>query len=170
MRRRALWHKSWSEEDQRKMRAPPSRHILSAIASLTLGPSRCEAPVTSNGVTLMMTTETGTDGTIYRGISLRVCTTTGTTTLSQKCLLDMEFGLIFLDLRFALCVEPAANVVPEWLWDVMKNRDTICYGEPSCIDMIDDELQAWADDADRQLHCWNLPVYAHKKSPHRPTS
>ena len=64
MRRSVLWHKSWSEEDQRKMRAPPSRHILSAIASLTLGPSRREAPVTGDGVTVIRTTETGTDRTI----------------------------------------------------------------------------------------------------------
>ena len=83
----------------------------------------------------------------------------------QKRLLDMEFDLIFLEPRFALCVDPAANVFPQWLWDVMKNCDTGCYGDPGCIDMIDDGLQAWADDVDTQLHCWKLPVHAQKKSP-----
>ena len=138
---------------------------MTAISTLTLGPSRREAPVTGDGVTLITTAKTSTDREIYPGIRLRVCTTPTITTAPQKRLLDMEFDLIFLDRRFALCVDPAANVVPQWLWDVMKNRDTVCYGDPGCIDMIDDGLQAWADDADIELYWWKLPVYAHKKSP-----
>ena len=165
MRRSVLWHKSWSEEGQRKMKTPPSRYLLTAISTLTLGPSRREAPVTGDGVTLITTTETGADGEIYLGISLRVCTTPTMTTPPQKRLLDMEFDLIFLDPRFALCVDHAANVVPQWLWDVMKNGDTVCYEDHGCSDMIDEGLQAWADNADTQFHCWKLPVYVHKKSP-----
>ena len=31
--------------------------------------------------------------------------------------------------------------------------------------MIDEGLQAWADNADIKLHWWKLRVYTHKKSP-----
>ena len=59
------------------------------------------------------------------------------TTPPQKHLLDMEFDLIFLDPRFALLVDSGPNVVPQWLWDVVKHRDTVCYGDPACIEMIE---------------------------------
>lgn len=162
MKRSLLWHKSWSDEDQRKLKTSPSRHILNAIASITLGPSRREAPVSGDGVTLITTSETDSDGTVYAGISLHVSTITSMSCSPQKRLLDMEFDLIFLDAKL---VDDAGSVVPEWLWNVVKQRDTVCYGDPAMIGPINDGLQAWADGGDTQFHCWTLPCFAYKRSP-----
>ena len=77
----------------------------------------------------------------------------------------MEFDLIFLEPRFTLLVDSGPSVVPQWLWDVVKHRDTVCYEDPACIEMIDDGLQTWANEAEILIHCWKIPLFAYKKFP-----
>ena len=77
----------------------------------------------------------------------------------------MEFDLIFLDPRFTSLVYSGPSVVLQWLWDVVKHCDTVCYGDPACIETIDGGMRAWAIATEILIHCWKIPLSAYKKLP-----
>jgi hypothetical protein len=163
LRRAVLWHKSWTEDEQRKIESP-SRHLMTAISALSVGPCKRVPPVTGDGVTSICTTETAPNGDVYTGITLRLCSTPNITTPPEKRFLDMEFDLIFLDPRLLLGLDSPTHF-PEWLWDVIKNRDTICYGDPDSVEMIEKGLGVWIVDRSFDLRLWSFPVFTYIAKP-----
>jgi hypothetical protein len=158
LKRALLWHKTWSDEDQRKVN--PSRHLGTAISEICVGPSRREPVLTGDGVAVITTTETGPTGDVFEGISLRLCTTPNMTTPPEKRLLDMKFDLIFVDPRLLL-MQDDPTALPQWLWDLMKEADTVAYGDTECLQMMNDGVQRY----DAWHRWWRLPLYLYKKSP-----